>query len=112
MPRFDLEKHGKALQLGVSTFNALMLAGGMLWFVAIWYGDTKTSGVTQSRQLELLSERVAKLEGSDLAMIGTVRDGQERTSARLATVETQNVFIMRQIDRVEATLARMIQRSN
>src|ERR1044072_116965 len=106
MPRIDFERYGKGIQLCVSTFNALMLAGGLLWAAAIFYGDSRTSGAHQANQIEQLSGRVSKLEGADQAMIGTVRDGQEKTNARLTTLETQNVFILRQLDRVEAALAR------
>lgn len=102
---FDMEKHGKLVQLLISSGNFLILLCGLLWAFAVFYGDTKSTDRTMRENVLAIQERVAKLEGSNAAMFGTVRDGQEKTNGRLTTLETQNVFILRSLDRLEAALA-------
>lgn len=98
-----IERNAKVIQLVVSSCNAIMLAIGLIAGAVLFYGDTKHSDRTQESRILKVEDRIGKIE---TALIGTVRDGQERTNARLTTLETQNVFIMRSLDRLEASMSR------
>lgn len=99
-----VERWGKLVQLGVSTANMLMLAGGLLWAISVFWGDTKHDARYLDQRLSSIAVRVEALERVDQATIGTIRDGQEKTTNRLTTLETQNTFIMRSLDRLETAV--------
>lgn len=86
MPKIDLEKNGRLLQLLVSMGNMLLLAVGLIWAVATFWGDTKQD----SKQVAVLSGKVE-----------SVRDEQIKSTSRLVVLETQNIFILQSLSRLE-----------
>jgi uncharacterized coiled-coil protein SlyX len=109
-----LDKYGRMIQLTVSTVNMLVLLGGLLWAMAIWYGDSNAGRrdadkmiTAQASEITKLQARIALLEATDQTTIGMVRDGQDKTSNRLTALETQNTFILKGLDELKSALAGM-----
>ena len=85
-----------------SLINAILLLFGIMAGAFAYFSDQKI----ESQTVQALKERVQILQAADAQLSAKITEAQERTTNRLSTLETQNTFILRSLNRVENAIER------
>lgn len=97
MPKVEIDYK---INLG-SVLNALLLLTGIAGGALAYFSDQKV----ETQSVRLLQQQVQVLQTADQAISTKITEGQQNTTNRLSTLETQNVFILRSLDRLEAAIS-------
>ncbi|MGD9729562.1 MAG: hypothetical protein AB7R40_23645 [Nitrospiraceae bacterium] len=98
MPKLELDY---TVNLG-NLINAALLLSGIVLGSFAYFSDQKI----ESQTVRTLKERVQTLQAADAQLSAKITEAQERTTNRLSTLETQNTFILRSLNRVENAIER------
>lgn len=96
MPKIDIDWRPN---IG-SLINAAILLLGFLAAAAAWVSDRRLD----SEAVKVLQQQVSSLQSADSIITSKITEGQQSTTNRLSTLETQNVFILRSLDRLETAI--------
>lgn len=96
MPKLELDYK---VNLG-SLLNAVLLVAAIVGGAYAWLSDQKI----ESQTVRVLKERVQQLQATDAQITAKITEAQEKTTNRLSTLETQNIFILRSLDRLETAI--------
>lgn len=96
MPKIDIDWK---FNIG-SLLNAVLLLAAIVGGAFAYFADQRA----ESQMVRQLKDRVQFLQATDQQISAKITEAQERTTNRLTTLEAQNVFIIRSLDRLESAL--------
>lgn len=98
MPKLEIEYK---VNLG-SLINAALLLSAILGGIYAYLSDQRMESATVSD----LRGQVQRLGAADQQISAKITEAQERTTNRLSSLETQNTFIIRSLNRLEDAISR------
>lgn len=96
MPKIEIDYRPNIM----SIINTVLVLLGMLGGVAFFYSDVRHDG----QKIQAVSRQVEALHQADQTITNKINEGQQMTTNRLSTLEAQNAFIIRSLDRVESAI--------
>jgi hypothetical protein len=96
MPKVEIDY---TINIG-SLINAALLLAAMIGGSFAYFSDQKIEGLS----VKTLQQQVQSLQSTDAQITSKITEAQTSTTNRLSTLEAQNVFIIRSLDRVETAI--------
>lgn len=99
MPKLEIDYK---INVG-NLLNALLLVVGILGGAFAYFADQKI----ESQSVKSLQVQVQSLQAADQQITSKITEAQQLTTNQLSTLEAQNTFIIRSLDRMEAAITRV-----